>query len=96
MDEFEQAKIARAIGRNMALRYLVSDLYTEICRTKPDPTAYAEAWRKRSIDAVDALLDGGGDEVLNHTALHEVETFWETVRRGLPPRADTQPRTSGD
>jgi hypothetical protein len=80
----DEHALARQIGREMAIRYLVADLYTEICRTKADPRAYAEQWRKRSIDAVDGLLDSGGNAVLNHAALHEVETFWDTVLRGVP------------
>ncbi|MFC3786685.1 hypothetical protein GGR90_002767 [Sphingopyxis italica] len=80
----DEDALARRFGHEMAIRYLVADLYTEICRTKDDPRAYAEKWRNRSIDAVDALLDKGGHPVLSHAALHEVETFWKTVLHAFP------------
>jgi len=84
-------------ARHMALRYLIGDILAEICRMHDNPGAYADAWKKRNLDALDHTFDRRSElgDVFNHNVLHEVETMWRNVRGVLPPPSQPQAEQGG-
>lgn len=89
-------QVKTEIGRRYALRYLLADIVTRMCRQQPDPADYAERWAKLNLGGWDSAYEkSGGDEVLNHATLHELETFWATVQTGLQGSDGKTPKPDG-
>lgn len=73
--------ISRAKAEHVFTRTILHDLMVELCMRKDDPVGEAERRAQIKLDAFDHIGAKLEDQLFNQLALHELETFWESVRR---------------
>src|SRR3546814_2672646 len=75
--------IAHAKAEHFFTRSILHDLMVELCMRKDDPLAAVDERAKRKLTALDEVGATLEDQLFNQLALHEMETFWEGVRRDV-------------
>src|SRR3546814_1268694 len=75
--------IAHAKAEHFFTRSILHDRMVELCMRKDDPHAAVDERAKRKLTALDEVGATLEDQLFNQLALHEMETFWEGVRRDV-------------
>lgn len=69
------------------VRTVLQQLMVERCMAADDPIADAETRSKITLNAGDLSLEKrGGDDALSQHFLHQLETFWQSVRDEVEAR----------
>lgn len=82
-------------AEHMAVRFLLGTLYEMVLMGKDDPVGECDKLTKAILAGFETALTAPGkavtSEYFSHVALHEMETFWTEVRRGLASRVASRP-----
>lgn len=73
-----------ADGKEFAVKFLLLALYVEHFKALPDGAFRAQLLGDTSLSVLDTLVETmDRNEVFKHSALQEVEAFWDRVRENL-------------
>lgn len=75
--------ISRQKAEHFFTRTILHDIMVEQCMRKDDPLATVDERAKRKLDALDEIGATMEDQLFSQLALHELETFWQGVRKDV-------------